>query len=245
MKIFKKLTSILVLMAISLTLISCTIESTANNDRALINGVTDNLVITANVSVIASSPLNPMKSAGSGVVFHSKPFLDGFNYYILTNSHVIDGHTTFFVKDSYGESFPATLTCYDPNYDLAVLNFYSNKEYYCPTINPNDPIEGATVIAMGEPLGLLNSVTLGKVTKYAKVEITGETNNSNVTFDVLEHNAPINTGSSGGAILNSSYEICGINYAATRSSDGEFIAGYAIQPTKIIEFLKSNGLIQP
>jgi len=61
---------------------------------------------------------------------------------------------------------------------------------------------------------------------------------SDVKFDVLAHNAPIDNGSSGGALLNINLKIAGINYAASKAND-EFITGYTIPAVKIHEYLNN------
>ena len=105
---------------------------------------------------------------------------------------------------------------------------------------------GDSVVAIGQPIGIINAVTEGKVEKYITVSIPTENGNinenvSNVKFNVIRHSAPLNSGSSGGVLLNKDYKICGINYAAALvEDDTEFVTGYAVPVKKVLEFLTNS-----
>ena len=131
----------------------------------------------------------------------------------------------------------------DENYDLAILRFISkDRDYFVPKLSKTDPTEDTPIISIGSPNGLINAITLGSVGKYESISAVDKDSNlsevgNKIAFDVMSHDAKIDAGSSGGAIFNYQYEICGINFASGVNSNKEFVSGYAIQPSKIFEFL--------
>ncbi|MBO5851013.1 MAG: serine protease, partial [Clostridia bacterium] len=177
---------------------------------------------------------------GSGVVFfRQEDFGSRFAYYLLTNNHVISNGKSYAVRDCYGKEYSATLVESDANYDLAILKFTATEVYTILNFVKSDVSIGDSVIAVGAPNGQINAVTLGSVVRYTFVTVDGHGSDSNVNFKVIEHDAPIYSGSSGGVLLNYSYEICGINYATSATEDGEFISAYAVSASKVLEFI--NG----
>ena len=95
------------------------------------------------------------------------------------------------------------------------------------------------VIALGTPQGQTNAITYGKAEKYQKVNISETLKDySNITFDVLTHNAFITNGSSGGVLLNSKLQVVGVNYAGKEDNDtSQYICSFAIPLDKVNEFL--------
>lgn len=186
-------------------------------------------------------------SQGSGVVFYLS---DSFAL-ILTNCHVAHQYSGYSyyestVTDCKGNTFEASLyrdvnkseTAIDADYDLAVL--YVNlegkaHEFIQIDMAGQDPIEGAVAVSVGTPDGQQNALAFGTVTGYGQITLS-ETSpkESNVTFDVLHHNAFTQPGSSGGAILDESCSLIGIHYAGSMNDDYH---GYAIPIEKVREFL--------
>ncbi len=197
---------------------------------------------------IIASKTNVGTSTGSGVVYAEEA---GY-YYCLTNNHVVaKGKKTnadITVTDYQAISYTAELVCADANYDLAVVKFKKNaaEPLRCVEIERADTALGETVIAIGAPSGQLNAVTLGVVKGIGKIATDGDkTDISNVTFPVIQHTAPIDSGSSGGVLLNSEYRLIGINYAAaTEKGEGSYAFGCAVPTEKIIEFLTANALLK-
>lgn len=154
---------------------------------------------------------------GSGVLVRS----DG---YILTNHHVIDGAQKISVDLSNGKSFPATLVGSDALSDLAVLKIDATG---LPTLElgNSDKVQvGDVCLAIGNPLGVGETVTNGIIS--AKGRTTGLSNGS--FEDFLQTDAPINQGNSGGALINTTAELIGIN-SQILSTNGAFIGiGFAI-----------------
>lgn len=231
---------------------------------ALINGIPDNAIratvrltvekydlkqeITGFFGSVITSKTNVGTSTGSGVVYAEEA---GY-YYCLTNNHVITkgGKTNadVTVTDYQAFNYTAEVVCADANYDLAVVKFKKNlaEPLRCVEIEEIDTALGETVIAIGAPGGQLNAVTIGTVNAIGKVA-TDESKKdaSNVTFPVIQHTAPIDSGSSGGVLLNSEYKLIGINYAAaTEKNEGSYAFGCAVPAEKIIEFLTANNLLK-
>ncbi len=183
---------------------------------------------------------------GSGVIFAE----NNDCFYCLTNNHVtnIDSQCTskkYTITDYKGYSYNGSLICSSADYDLAVLRFSkrsdSSLELKPLNIQKTNPVVGDFVIAIGQPEGQNNTITIGNVVKYENVTLEDSTDVSNVKFEVICHDAPINHGSSGGVLINLKGEIVGINYAGSVDENGDFLAGYAIPIEKVIEYLTANG----
>lgn len=247
MKLLIKKSLALFAVVVALFCSACTINfnNLGTDQTEIINGINENKVLTSNVTVIAYTITGRKISQGSGVIYKQ----ENGNYYALTNNHVIYEGFSFGVMDAYGDIWQARIEGYDVNYDLAVVSFKINSEnfYYIPKILDFDPKIGANVISITNPQGVINAVSFGKVGEYLSIEALDKDYmmtdaGSNVKFDVIRHDAPIDSGSSGGALFDYDYNICGINFASGRGENGKFISGYAVQPTKIIEFLTIKGL---
>ncbi len=260
----KKLFILVLVLASIFVLPSCVItpsQEAENADKtmALINGVYEENVITANFLVehkmyqesILGGRLNEVTSKGSAVVYGvDKPSTSAgvYTYYLLTNNHVVyenpnyDGYECI-ITDCYGASYIAEVLYKDANYDLAILAFECREDYRVLSFSFFDPKVEDTVISIGSPLGFLNAVTIGKVKEYAKITLSEDSNTgkevSDVKFDVIRHDGYVNNGSSGGVLLDENYRICGINYAAEIDDDDNPVAGYAVPITKVAEFLNA------
>ena len=267
----KKITLLAIIIAVCLALTSCSIIFNGNGDSNgsnngdnsgsvdLSNGVITEGIIEANFTItlnckrvsILDNVTAEIMSQGSGVAFDRVQRVSGgYTYYLLTNNHVIYKDTESYnrfeytVRDCYGVVYTASVIAFDPNYDLAVVCFTAEKEYKVLSFATSNPKVEDSVVAIGQPTGIINAVTEGKIEKYMAVSLGEEKSNaniSNVTFNVIRHNAPLNQGSSGGALLDKDYKICGINYAAA-VVDGstEFVSGYAVPVLKVKEFLNDK-----
>lgn len=266
----KKLTILSLICALLMVFSSCSmildkLGSETEEHIDLSNGVITEGIIDANFTVCLSSyDLNPFNkkinesiSQGSGVVFEKKALEDEeYIYYVLTNNHVIYkkvgyySHFDYTIRDCYGQIYSASVVALDPSYDLAVVSFKSKQAYNVLQFASKNPIEGDRVVSIGQPLGIINAVTEGEVEKYLKVNLPsgdGTINEdiSNVKFNVIKHNAPLNSGSSGGMLLDKDYKICGINYAAAVVEDSyEFVSGYAIPVESVKQFLLDSFYVE-
>lgn len=259
-KKINKLILTLAVVLIAFFSVSCNILplGSSTDGQALINGVYGQDVITANVSVnlcvfdrtFTGNRVNEVNSQGSGVIFKKQEYLGKPLYYILTNNHVIyradvSRHFEYTVKDCYGNTFSASVEYSSADYDLAVLSFTSEEEYKILSFASANPLVKAVAVSMGNPLGVLNAVTYGEVLAYTTVSLSSENGftkeMSNVTFQVVKHSAYMDSGSSGGVLLDDNYRICAINYAAEVDDDGNFISGYAVPVEQVIEFINANA----
>lgn len=186
-----------------------------------------------------------VKGLGSGFIISS----DG---YILTNDHVAGKASKISVTLTDGETVDATLVGSDRNSDIALLKI--NKENLTPVRmgNSNDVIIGEWVIALGNPFGLFEindkpSVTVGVVSATdMKVNADG----NRVYKDMIQTDASINAGNSGGPLVNSDGDVIGINtiiFTGGGYSSGSIGVGFSIsinRALQIMEELKRNGKIE-
>ena len=154
---------------------------------------------------------------GSGVIVRE----DG---YILTNDHVVDGAEQVTVELSDGRSLEAKVVGSDPPSDLAVLKVDAGN-LKTLTLGDSDSVRvGDVVLAVGNPLGVGQTVTMGIVS--AKGRATGMGDGS--FEDFIQTDAPINRGNSGGALVSTGGELIGINSQIVSPSGGNIGIGFAI-----------------
>lgn len=187
-------------------------------------------------------------SQGSGFCFHAQ---DGY-YYVLTNCHVAKkdssySHQKFTIEDYLGNKYTGYLyqnpqKGYDAisaSYDLACLYFKPTSINVILTID-SDPNISDDVISLGAPQGQPNFITFGTVNTYKTVKLSNTSASlSNVNFEVIEHTAWVDGGSSGGPLLNSNLQVVGVNFAASDKTQSSVSRSYAIPASKVNEFLKS------
>jgi serine protease Do len=148
-------------------------------------------------------------STGSGVIISQ----DG---YILTNNHVIEGSSQFTITLSDSAQQPATLVGADPFSDLAVLKTTATIPAVATLGNSDTLKPGETVIAIGSPLGdFKNTVTVGVISAAGRSLDSG---NGYLMEDMLQTDAAINQGNSGGPLVNLAGQVVGINTMILRGS---------------------------
>lgn len=157
---------------------------------------------------------------GSGFVYDSAG-------HILTNNHVVEGATSIDVTFIDGTIMPATRVGTDPYSDLAVIQIKMSPSLLHPVVlgNSSDLLVGETVIAIGNPYGFSNSMTVGVVSQLGReVSSTG----GYVIVDVIQTDAVINPGNSGGPLLNLEGQVIGMNsYIYTMTGEWQGI-GFAV-----------------
>ena len=158
-----------------------------------------------------------VQGVGSGVIVNSEG-------YILTNHHVVDGALEIKVELTDNRTFTAKLVGSDPPSDLAMLKIDA-KDLPTLSLGDSDKVRvGDAVLAVGNPLGIGQTVTSGIVS--AKGRATGLSDGS--FEDFLQTDAAINRGNSGGALVNVSGELIGINSQILSPSGGNIGIGFAI-----------------
>ena len=156
------------------------------------------------------------RSLGSGVIVSP----DG---YILTNNHVVDDATDVKVSLSDKREFTARIVGKDSKTDLAVLKIDQSG---LPTVSLGDSTKvqvGDIVLAIGNPFGVGQTVTMGVVSATGRGGLGIEE-----VEDFIQTDAAINPGNSGGALINASGELIGINTAILSRSGGNQGIGFAI-----------------
>jgi S1-C subfamily serine protease len=148
--------------------------------------------------------------SGSGFVFSS----DGF---IFTNAHVIAKPGTIKITLLDGTELDATITGKDPDSDIAILKVYGNG-YTVAKLGDSQQLQiGQFLIAIGNPLGYQHSVSTGVLSGVGR---TLRTSNGQVIENVLQTDAPLNPGNSGGPLINTDGEVVGINTAIIGGAQG-------------------------
>lgn len=256
----KKIFKILTVLILVFSLAGCSLLedelSLSNNNLGeeldkvynLVNDVSY-LAMKANVKIITTSYTSSfffpekISGQGSGVIFSE----DLYYYYILTNNHVVNKDEEYTsaryqVTDYMGEKYNASLIASSAAYDLGLLKMPKSKSILeVLSFSSKELAKNDLVIAIGQPKGQNNTITLGKFTKFTNGNL--EETNSHVDFEVIEHTAPINRGSSGGVLINKDLEIVGINYAGSFTEGVEAsVFAYAIPVLKINEFLTINNI---
>ena len=174
-------------------------------------------------------------AAGSGVIISA----DG---YIVTNNHVVDGADELTVTlNENSKEYSARIIGADKTTDLALIKIDAKNLPAIVIANSDDVKVGEWVLAVGNPLGLNNTVTAGIVSAKARSMNTG-----GIT-SMIQTDAAINQGNSGGALVNTRGELIGINamlYSQTGSNIGY---GFAIPTTivkKAVDDFKKYGTYQ-
>ena len=181
-------------------------------------------------------PPQVQRGLGSGVIVSN----DG---YILTNNHVIDNATKISVELSDRRTVEGKLVGADPASDLAVVKIDEKGLPVLPIGDSNVMRVGDVVLAVGNPLGVGQTVTMGIVS--AKGRATGLGDGSYEDF--LQTDAPINSGNSGGALVNTSGELIGINSQILSPSGGNIGIGFAVPSNmakNVMDQLVSNGRVR-
>ena len=180
----------------------------------------------------------PAKSLGSGVLIDAKGI-------ILTNDHVISGASRIVATTRSGQELSCEVIGSDADNDLAVLRV-RKPGAPLPTIKmgtSSDLMIGETVVAIGNPFGLSNTVTAGVLSALRR-SVPGE--NQRVYNDFLQIDAPINPGNSGGPVVNIQGDLIGI--ATAIIGGGAQGIGFAIpvdRAHRIVSDLVKFGHVKP
>src|SRR5438552_16079804 len=165
------------------------------------------------------APSQPRREGalGSGVVVTG----DG---YILTNNHVVEGSRQVEVDLTDGRTFKATVVGADAPSDLAVLKVDAKALQTLPLGDSDRVRVGDVALAVGNPLGVGQTVTMGIVSAKGRATASGDGSYE----DFLQTDAPINQGNSGGALVNTRGELIGINSQILSPSGRNIGIGLAI-----------------
>jgi S1-C subfamily serine protease len=163
---------------------------------------------------------------GSGVVWDA----DGV---IVTNDHVVDGASEFSVAFADGQRSPATVVATDAITDLAVLRT-ERRDLPAATFSEDAPEVGELAVAIGNSLGFENTVSAGIVSGVHR-SIPGSAETTQSLVDLLQTDAAISPGNSGGALVDAAGEVMGINVAYIPPQQSAVSIGFAIPSTTVID----------
>lgn len=227
------------------------LQKQSSNDD-LFSGLYGGSSSSGNSSSSSSSSSGDLEESGegSGVIYKKS---DG-KAYIVTNNHVVSGSDELQVIMSDGTKLTAKLVGADEVSDLAVLSIDASKVSTVATFGNSDGISaGESVIAIGSPLGsqYATSVTQGIISAKSRTmpitdEDTGQTLGES---SVIQTDAAINQGNSGGPLVNTAGQVIGINSMKLASSnDGTAVEGmgFAIPSNEVVEIvnqLVTNGKV--
>jgi putative serine protease PepD len=214
-----------------------TADTTASATAATATGAVTDDSLASVVKQVQPSVVTVMvdgaqsSSLGSGVVLSA----DGL---ILTNNHVISENGTVSVRLSTGRTVPAKVVATDTTHDLALVQATGLSGLTPVTFATGSTVAvGDTVLAFGAPLGLEDTVTSGIVSAFDRSVDTG----TEKLTGLYQTDAAINEGNSGGALVDTSGHVIGINVAiatASESDSGSIGVGFAIPSATVIPAVK-------
>jgi serine protease Do len=185
-------------------------------------------VVQVNVDVTQNTPFGPQseEGIGSGVIYRD----DG---YIVTNNHVVKGATELNVAFADGTTEPAQVVGRDPRTEMAVIRVDRNDLPAAKFNEDEDLVVGQLAVAIGSPSGFESTVTSGVISGIGRefpAEFTGgDPAATSALTDLIQTDAAISPGNSGGALADRDGEVIGINVAYLPPSDtGAVNIGFAI-----------------
>ena len=213
-------------------------QTVTPNDGALLDAYSQAVTTTvrkAGPAVVHIQARSGKQGGGSGSGFLISP--DGF---VVTNSHVVHGATDLRAQTPDGRESRAELMGDDPDTDLAVLRIDLPDLHHLQFADSGAISVGQIAIAIGNPLGLDNTVTAGIVSALGR---TFPSRTGRLIDNVLQTDAALNPGNSGGPLLDTRGRVIGVNTAIIPAAQGicfaigsktaEFIASWLIKEGRI------------
>ncbi len=231
-------------------------EPFLEHEQMVINVIEENL--PAVVSIVASKYVEYLDFPQSDFFFFQEPetkerlqteegtgFMISEDGFILTNEHVVgDKNAAYTVFLSTGEEKEAQVVARDPLQDLAVLKI-EGDDFPTVTIGDSDTVRpGQTAIAIGNALGeFQNTASVGIISGIGRRVVARGEYTAEVLDDVIQTDAAINFGNSGGPLLNLKGEVIGVNTATTVRAEGIGFALPINRARRAMEGAKEDGKI--
>jgi serine protease Do len=179
------------------------------------------------------------QSLGSGLIVDPSGL-------VVTNEHVIEGASRILVTTLDGRELEATVLGSDRDADLAVLKVAAKGLPATPLGKSANLLMGETVVAVGNPFGLSNTVTTGVLSARGRtVGGRGSSGQRALFTDFLQTDASINPGNSGGPLVNLDGQVIGINTAIIQGASGIGFAIPADRAQRVVDDLLRFGELQP
>ncbi|MBS0233263.1 MAG: trypsin-like peptidase domain-containing protein [Proteobacteria bacterium] len=222
---------------------SASSESVSRDDAALMDAYSNAVVdvvdaispAVVHVQVKSLRGGRTRQGSGSGVIVSP----DGL---ILTNNHVIDGAQSIMLAQGDGQHFGARLVGRDPDTDLAVLRAETTERLKFARLADSKKLRpGQIAIAIGNPLGFQSTVTAGIISAVGR-SLRAE--NGRLIDDVIQTDAALNPGNSGGPLVNSSGHVIGINTATIMGAQGLCFAVASNTAEYVLTQILSHGRVR-
>lgn len=230
-------------------------ETSTVDYTELINSITTDTIHSC-VNITTSQfytqySTSPSKSSyGSGIIFKAEVTSTYYHYYVITNYHVVDlsdnySYYRYTITDYQGNEYKAItpqwlndskLKSLCEENDLAILEFETSTKLKVIEMGSKNPKIDQDIIAIGQPKGQHNAITLGHIDGYTEILLD---NGFSPDYTVIAHTAPIDHGNSGGALLNTDLVLVGVNFAGAWNDDGTFSYGYGIPIETVLKFIES------
>jgi S1-C subfamily serine protease len=196
--------------------------------------------ISAVVNRVASSVVNIRVTSKEGRAGGGSGFIIARDGFILTNDHVVESAAELEVTLHDARSYPAKVIGRDPDTDLAVIRINASELQHARFANSAAIRVGQIAVAVGSPYGFHQTVTAGIISARGR---TMRSESGRLMDDIIQTDAALNPGNSGGPLLNSAGEVIGVNTAvilpaqgicfAIASNTAHFVAGWLIRDGRI------------